>query len=360
MCSSSVCRFPRARAAALEAAEAESRMARKSFLEAIRDAQFEEMKRDPSVFMMGEDLATNLFGTTTGLAEAFGTERVRNTPISEAGFIGAAAGAAMVGMRPIVDVTIASFIYPAMDQLVSIVAKSRYLYGGQARLPLVLRLSLFYGNSTAAQHSDRPYPMLMAVPGLKIIVPSNALEVKGLLKSAVRDDDPVLCFEDAGLWSSRMEIPDEEEVLVPIGKAAVRREGRDVTVVALAASVSESLAAAAELAKEGVSVEVIDPRTLAPLDVETILRSVRKTGRLIAVDPAHRTCSAASEIAATVAERAFGALRAPVLRVTAPDTHVPFSPPLEARLFPNKARILEAVRTVIGFDPAASPRRAGA
>lgn len=334
-------------------------MPRKSFLEAIRDAQYEEMSRDPRVFMMGEDLASNLFGTTTGLVEAFGRERVRNTPISEAGFIGAAAGAAMVGMRPIVDVTIASFIYPAMDQLVSIIAKSRYLYGGQARLPLVLRLSMFYGNSTAAQHSDRPYPMLMAVPGLKIIIPSNALDMKGLLKSAVRDDDPVLSFEDAALWSAKAEIPDDADFLVPLGKAAIKREGTDVTVVALAGAVTQSLAAATELAKEGISVEVVDPRTLVPLDIETILASVRKTGRLVAVDPAHRTCSAASEIAATVAERAFGSLRAPVLRVTTPDTHVPFSPPLEARLFPNRKTIAEAIRSVVGFDLGAARNAPG-
>jgi acetoin:2,6-dichlorophenolindophenol oxidoreductase subunit beta len=327
-------------------------MARKGFLEAIRDAQFEEMERDPRVFMMGEDLTTNLFGATTGFVEAFGAERVRNTPISEAGFVGAAAGAAMVGMRPIVDITIASFIYPAMDQLISIIAKSRYLYGGQARLPLVLRLSMFYGNSTAAQHSDRPYPMLMGVPGLKIILPSNARDMKGLLKSAVRDDDPVVCFEDSGLWSSKMEVPEGEDALVPLGQAEVKREGTDVTVVALAAAVPQALAAAAALAEEGVSVEVIDPRTLVPLDVPTILRSVRKTGRLVAVDPAHRTCSAASEIAAIVAEQAFDALRAPVLRVTTPDVHIPFSPPLEARLFPTQQSISAAIRSVAGYDRA--------
>jgi pyruvate/2-oxoglutarate/acetoin dehydrogenase E1 component len=332
-------------------------MARKSFLEAIRDAQYEEMKRDPSVFMMGEDLTTNLFGATTGFVEAFGAERVRNTPISEAGFIGAAAGAAMVGMRPIVDVTIASFIYPAMDQLISIIAKSRYLYGGQARLPLVLRLCMFYGNSTAAQHSDRPYPMLMAVPGLKIILPSNARDMKGLLKSAVRDDDPVLCFEDSNLWSSKMEVPEGEDVLVPLGQADVKREGTDVTVVALGGTVPQALAAATALAQEGVSVEVIDPRTLVPLDAATILRSVRKTGRLVAVDPAHRTCSAASEIAAIVAEQAFDALRAPVLRVTTPDTHIPFSPPLEARLFPNRQSITDAIRSVARYDRPARTRR---
>jgi acetoin:2,6-dichlorophenolindophenol oxidoreductase subunit beta len=327
-------------------------MARKGFLEAIRDAQFEEMKRDPRVFMMGEDLTTDLFGATTGFVEAFGAERVRNTPISEAGFVGAAAGAAMVGMRPIVDITIASFIYPAMDQLISIIAKSRYLYGGQARLPLVLRLSMFYGNSTAAQHSDRPYPMLMGVPGLKIILPSNARDMKGLLKSAVRDDDPVVCFEDSGLWSSKMEVPEGEDALVPLGQAEVKREGTDVTVVALAAAVPQALSAAAALAEEGVSVEVIDPRTLVPLDVPTILRSVRKTGRLVAVDPAHRTCSAASEIAAIVAEQAFDALRAPVLRVTTPDVHIAFSPPLEARLFPTPQSITAAIRSVAGYDRA--------
>jgi acetoin:2,6-dichlorophenolindophenol oxidoreductase subunit beta len=334
-------------------------MPRRSYLEAIREAQFEEMKRDPRVFMMGEDLSSNLFGTTTGFVEAFGTERVRDTPISEAGFVGAAAGASMVGMRPIVDVTIAPFIYPAFDQVVSIIAKSRYLYGGQARLPLVLRMTMFYGNSNAAQHSDRPYPLFMGIPGLKIIVPSNALDMKGLLKSAVRDDDPVLCFEDGSLWSAKMEVPADEDFLVPIGKAEVKREGTDVTVVAIGGAVPHALAVASELAKEGISVEVVDPRTLVPLDVATILRSVRKTGRLVAVDAAHQTCSAASEISATVAEQAFASLRAPVLRVTTPDTHIPFSPPLEAQLFPNRKRIAAAIRSVMRFDPSAPNPHSG-
>lgn len=324
-------------------------MPRRSFLEAVRDAQFEEMKRDPRVFMMGEDLTANLFGTTTGLLEAFGAERIRNTPISEAGFVGAAAGASMVGMRPIVDVTVAPFIYPAMDQVVSVIAKSRYLYGGQARLPLVLRLTMFYGNSNAAQHSDRPYPMLMGVPGLKIIVPSNALDMKGLLKSAVRDDNPVICFEDGSLWASKMEIPEDEELLVPIGKADLKRQGEDITVVAIGGAVPRALAAAIELEKERISVEVIDPRTLVPLDMETILRSVRKTGRAVIVDPAHLTCSAASEISATIVEQAFQCLRAPVRRVTTPDTHIPFSPKMETRLFPTKDRILAAVRDVVAY-----------
>ena len=178
-------------------------MARITFLEAIQSAQFEEMKRDDKVFIMGEDIVCNVFGTTTNFVENFGLERVRDTPISENGFVGAGAGAAMVGMRPIVDVTLSSFLYPAMDQIVSIIAKSRYIYGGQARLPLVVRSCMFYGNSNAAQHSDRPYPMLMGVPGLKIIVPSGPRDMKGMLKAAIRDEDPVFCFEDATLWSCK-------------------------------------------------------------------------------------------------------------------------------------------------------------
>jgi pyruvate dehydrogenase E1 component beta subunit len=322
-------------------------MADVSFLEAIRQAQFEELSRDENVFLMGEDVRCNVFGTTTGFVEAFGKGRVRDTPISEAGFVGAAAGASMVGMRPIVDLTIATFAYPAMDQICSIVAKSRYLYGGQARLPLVLRMCMFYGNSNAAQHSDRPYPMFMGMPGLKIIVPSNPADMKGLLKSAIRDDNPVMSFEDGTLWSSKSTVPDDNDFLVPIGVADVKREGTDVSVIAVGGSVQYALAAAETLAEEGVSVEVVDPRTLVPLDTKTILDSVRKTGRAITVDPAHQSCSAASEISATIVERAFSRLKAPVLRVTTPDTHLPFSPPIEKPLYPSPERIIAAVRKVM-------------
>jgi len=322
-------------------------MARLTFLEAIRAAQFEEMERDDRVFMMGEDLICNVFGTTTGLVEAFGKERVRDTPISEAGFVGAAAGAAMVGMRPIVDISISSFLYPAMDQICSVIAKSRYIYGGQATLPLVIRACMFYGNANAAQHSDRPYPMFMNMPGFRIIAPSNPADMKGLLKAAIRSDDPVLCFEDGTLWSGKAEVSDDPDLLVPLGKADIKREGSDVTVIAVAGSVPLALRAAELAAKEGVSVEVIDPRTLAPLDRDTILTSVRKTGRAIAVDPAHRTCGAASEIAATIAEEAFDSLRAPVIRVTTPDTHIPFSPQIEKQLYPTVARISRAIQQVV-------------
>jgi pyruvate dehydrogenase E1 component beta subunit len=289
-----------------------------------------------------------VFGTTTGFVDSFGVERVRDTPISENGFIGAAAGASMVGMRPIVDATIASFLYPAMDQIMSIIAKSRYIYGGQATLPLVIRTCLFYGNSNAAQHSDRPYSMFMNVPGLKIMVPSNAYDMKGMLKAAIRDDDPVLCFEDSTCWTSKSEMPDDPDFIIPLGKGDIKREGTDISVIAVAGAVPLALKAAQLLAKEGISIEVVDPRSLVPLDKALILKSVRKTGRAITVDPAHQTCSAASEISALIVEQAFDALRGPVLRVATADTHLPFSPAIEKALYPNVDRIVAAARTLVG------------
>lgn len=317
-----------------------------TYLQGIYEAQREEMQRDPTVFIMGEDIRHSIYGTTAGFVEEFGEERVRDTPLSENGFVGAAAGAAMVGVRPIVDVTIASFLYVAMDQLVSILAKATYMYGNQTSLPVVIRAAMFYGNAFAAQHSDRCYPMLMNVPGLKIIAPTTPYDVKGMLKSAIRDDDPVLMFEDGSLWFNKGPVP-EEEYLVPLGKADVRREGSDVTVVGVAGAITHALSAAEALADEGVSVEVIDPRTLVPLDKATILNSVAKTGRLVVADPAHRTCSAASEIAAIVAEEGFWNLQAPIQRVTTPDVHPPFSPPLEADFYPTTEKIVKAVQRTL-------------
>ncbi|MGH3504610.1 MAG: alpha-ketoacid dehydrogenase subunit beta [Nocardioidaceae bacterium] len=314
-----------------------------TYISAIYEAQREEMERDPRTFIMGQDIEANVFGTTTGFVEAFGSERVRNAPLSENGFVGAAAGAAMAGMRPIVDFTIASFIYVAMDQLVSIIAKATYMYGGQTKVPVVLRAAMFYAGSNAAQHSDRPHPMLMTVPGLKIITPSGPYDVKGLLKTAIRDDDPVIVFEDSTLWFSKEQVP-EEEYLIPLGQAAIKREGTDVTVVAIAGSVPHALRAADTLASDGISVEVIDPRCLVPLDKDTILTSVEKTGHLVVVDPAHKTCSAASEIAAVVAEEGFWSLDSPITRVTTPDVHPPFSPPLEEVMYPTSDSIADAAR----------------
>lgn len=321
-------------------------MPTRTYLQAIRDAQFEELQRDPNVFLMGEDVRCDFFGTTSGMIEAFGPDRIRDTPISEAGIAGFAAGAAIVGMRPIVDFTMSTFLYPAMDQIISIVSKSRYLYGGQARVPLVFRSNMIYGNGNAAQHSDRPYAMFMHNPGLKIMVPSSAYDMKGLMKTAIRDDNPVLSFEDAQLWSSKSEIPDEE-YLIPFGVAEVKRDGSDCTVVAIGAMVPLSLGAADDLAREGISIEVIDPRTLSPLDMTTILESVAKTGRLVIVDVGHGRCSAASEIAAVVSDEAFWDLRAPIVRVTTADTLIPFSPALERGLYPTREKVVAAVKRTL-------------
>ncbi len=317
-----------------------------SYLQAISEAQSEEMTRDPDVIIMGEDIEANVFGTSGGFVDRFGSNRVRNTPISEAGFTGAAIGAAMTGLRPIVDYTVASFLYIAMDQLVNQAAKLRYMSGGQTSIPAVFRAAMFYDGAFAAHHSDRPYPMFMNTPGLKVILPSGPYDVKGLLKSAIRDNDPVLCFEPVGLWNSREIVP-PEEYLIPLGVAEVKREGTDVTVVALGATVPEALRAATSLAEDGVSVEVVDPRTLVPMDWPTIFESVRKTGRLIVVDAAARTCSAGSEISATVSEELFDSLSARPVRLTGPDIQIPFSPPLERGLYPRAADIHEAAMTLI-------------
>ncbi|MET0179075.1 MAG: transketolase C-terminal domain-containing protein [Novosphingobium sp.] len=320
-------------------------MPKKTFLQAIHAAQYEEMERDSAVFIMGEDIEANMFGTTTGMKEAFGGERVRDTPIAEAGMAGVAAGAAMVGMRPIVDFTIAPFLYPAYDQIVSIISKSRYLYGGQAKVPVVLRANMIYGNGNAAQHSDRGYPAFMNMPGLKIMVPSNAYDMKGMMKTAIRDDDPVISFEDAKLWSSTSDIP-EEEYLIPFGKANIARTGKDCTIVAIGAMMQLANAAADELAKDGVACEVIDPRTVAPLDFATILGSVQRTGRLVVVDAAFGTCSAASEISAVVSDEGFWDLRAPIVRVTTENCHIPFSTN-EAQLYPSTEKVVAAVRRTL-------------
>jgi pyruvate dehydrogenase E1 component beta subunit len=316
------------------------------YQEAVGAALRQEMRRDDRVFVMGEDVAWNILGTTGGLVEEFGADRVRNTPIAEAGFVGAAAGAAMVGMRPVVDLMIAPFFYVAFDQLVSIIAKSTYLYGGQAKLPVTLRATMMYGVSNAAQHSDRPLSTFMTVPGLKLIAPSSPADVKGLLAAAIRDDDPVVCLEDVHLRPLSEEVP-EEEYLIPLGKASIKREGSDVTLVAIAGAVQAALGAADALGEEGISAEVIDPRSIVPLDAGTILRSVQKTGHLVVADPSHEMGSVASEIAAVVAEHGFWDLQAPVARVTAPHCHIPFSPPLEAGFYPNVERITAAAHKVL-------------
>lgn len=325
-------------------------MAEKFFVQAINDAIVEEMRHDESVFIMGEDIRKAVYGATANLLEEFGESRVIDTPLSENGFFGAAIGASLVGMRPIVE-TLTSFMWVAMDQLISQAAKMRYMFGGQATLPVVFRATMFYGGGSAAHHSDRSYPMFMNMPGLKIIVPSNPADMKGLLKTAIRDDDPCIVFEDGTLAGARGDVPDKnsqgDDYLVPFGSAKISRPGSDCTVVAIGGMVDQSLAAAKELEATGVSVEVVDPRTLVPLDRSTILDSVEKTGRLVIVDPATRVCSAASEIASVVAQEGFWSLQAPIMKVASEQVHVPYTPALEKLVYPTKDKIVAAVQQTL-------------
>ncbi|WP_433365693.1 alpha-ketoacid dehydrogenase subunit beta [Streptosporangium sp. CA-115845] len=331
-----------------------------SYLGAIGAAQREAMEADERVVILGEDVEANVYGTTGGgksrssegdFLQLFGRNRIRNTPISEEGIVGIAAGAAMTGLRPIVDLSYSSFLYMAMDQFVNQVAKNRYMFGGQASMPVVFRSAMFYGLNTGAHHSDRPYPMFMNVPGLKIIAPASPADAKGLLRAAIDSDDPVLAFEAVKLWGLKGEVSDEA-FRIPLGVARTAREGTDVTLVAISGSVPDACVAADRLAEEGVSVEVIDPRTLVPLDTTAILTSVAKTGRLVVVEPAHRTCGAAAEISALVAEEVFDALKAPIVRLTAPDMQIPFSPSLEQQMYPTRDGITAALRRVTGLLPA--------
>ena len=314
-----------------------------TYLAAAGEAILEEMRRDERVILIGEDIA--LYGGGAAVAE-FG-DRIRSTPISENSFTGMGVGAAMTGLRPIVELTIASFVYLAADQIINQAAKLRAMTGGQATVPVVFRASMWHNGSNAAHHSDRPYPMFMNTPGLKVVAPASAFDLKGLLKAAVRDDDPVVVLEDNDLWLRAEPVPDDDYV-VPIGVAAVRRTGTDVTVVAISGANRAAGAAAERLAEDGIDVELVDPRTLVPLDLPTIVASVEKTGRLVVVDPAHVVCSAASEITASVAERAWTSLRAAPVRVATPMVPIPFAPSMEKPLYPTVDRIVEAVRQVLG------------
>ena len=265
-----------------------------TMIQSLNEAMREEMGRDERVFIMGEDIQSGVYGASGGLFEAFGGERVFDCPLSENAFMGAAVGAAAVGMRPIVESRFC-FMWVAMDSLISQAAKMRYMFGGQVNLPIVYRAGMSYGGSSAAHHSDRSHPGFMNIPGFKVFFPSNAYDAKGLLKTAIRDEDPVLFCEDTTIGGTRTYVP-EEPYTIPMGVADIKRQGTDVTIVAIGGMVPRALAAAENLSEEGISAEVVDPRTLVPLDKDAILASVAKTGRLVVVDIAHKTCSAASEI----------------------------------------------------------------
>jgi pyruvate/2-oxoglutarate/acetoin dehydrogenase E1 component len=315
----------------------------RAMYEGLRDA----MREDETVVVIGEDVDRSIIGATKGLIEEFGPERVRNTPISEATFCGACVGAAAAGLRPVVDLMVGSFFYVAMDQVANQAAKLPYMSGGQVELPIVYFTATGPSGSAAAQHSENPHPMLMNVAGLKIVMPGTPSDAKGLMLAAIRDSNPVVYMQDAVLGGVKGPVL-EESYTVPIGSADVKRTGEDVTVVAIGALVPKALAAAQALEADGVSVEVVDPRTLVPFDRETILTSVRKTGRLVVCDNARRTCSAASEIAALVAEEAWDALKAPPRRVAWEDFPIPFSPVLEERVLVGEGDIRDAIVATVG------------
>ncbi len=318
-----------------------------NFIQAINTALAEELRHDPKTFMMGLDIWVGAFGATSGLTDEFGAERILNAPISEAGYAGAGVGAAMAGMRPIVEIEFASFFYCCWDQVCNQAAKLRYMSGGQADMPITFRAVCGAVGSAAAQHSETVYSQFMSVPGLKIVVPSGAYDMKGLLKSAIRDNNPVLVFEHLKLGRNKEEIP-EEEYLVPIGQAAVKREGSDVTIIAIGYMVSQALKAAKALEEDGISAEVIDPRSLIPLDEETLLSSVAKTHNVLVVDEGHLRCGAAAEISAVIADKGFDSLDAPVKRLAAPDVPIPFSPPMEKFVLPNDKKISATVKEMLG------------
>jgi pyruvate/2-oxoglutarate/acetoin dehydrogenase E1 component len=319
-------------------------MRRISYDAAITEALAEEMRRDPTIFHLSTD-------APVALLEEFGPRRVRATPIAESALTGMAIGAAGSGYRPIVDWRLVTFSFVAMDQIVNQAAKIHYMFGGQAKFPILFRTQVGGGTRRAAQHSQSPYSMFMNLAGLKMVLPSTPYDVKGLLKTAIRDDNPVVVFEAGRLGALEGEVP-EDDFTVPFGVADVKREGGDVTVVALAWLVHEALAAAETLASEGISVEVVDPRSLVPMDAEAIRASVRRTGRLVVADEAGPTAGASAEIATLVTEDAatFHAMKAPPRRVCALPVPIPYAPNLEDHVFPDRERIARAVREVMAAD----------
>jgi acetoin:2,6-dichlorophenolindophenol oxidoreductase subunit beta len=331
-----------------------------TYQQAINEALQIAMREDPTVVLLGEDIAGGAMvdhlvnddawggpmGVTKGLVQEFGRNRVLDTPITEAGFIGAAVGAAATGLRPVAELMFVDFFGCCMDQIFDQGAKLRYMFGGKAKCPVTIRTQIGAGVSAAGQHSGCHYSVFAHMPGIKCVVPSTPADAKGLLLSSIRDDDLVMFFENKVLYGSKGEVPEGDEG-IPLGVADVKREGDDLTIVAISRMVHEALAAADALSAEGIEAEVIDPRTLSPLDEETILSSVAKTHRLLVVDEDNPRCSAATDIAAIVADRGFDTLDAPIKRVTAPHTPVPFSPPLEQFYVPNAERIADAAREIV-------------
>lgn len=324
-------------------------MSIKTVREALNEAFFEEMARDENVIVMGCDngVKGNPFGVTLGLAKEFGLDRVIDTPISEASFTGMGVGAAVTGMRPVVEIMFCDWVTLAMDQIVNMAAKMRYMFGGKVEMPLVVRVPIGAGGGQAAQHSQSLESWFNHVPGLKVVAPYTPADCKGLLKAAIRDNNPVIFLENKRTYAVKGEIPDEEDYLVEIGKAAVAREGSDVTLVTYSSMVKTCLDAAEKLAQEGISCEVIDLRTLVPLDYDTVLASIAKTNRVVVVHEASKRGGIGSDIVAEINERAFDMLDAPPIRVGALNIPIPYSAVLEAAVLPDEDNVIEAVRKTI-------------
>ncbi|MDJ0968361.1 MAG: alpha-ketoacid dehydrogenase subunit beta [Kiloniellales bacterium] len=334
-------------------------MAKKSFRQAVNEALAQEMRRDPTVVVMGEDNAGGMgapgeddawggvLGVTKGLMPEFGRDRVLDTPISESAFIGAAAGAAATGLRPVAELMFVDFMGVCFDQIFNQAGKFRYMFGGKAVTPMVVRTMFGAGFRAASQHSQCLYPIFTHTPGLKVVIPSSPYEAKGLMIQSIRDDDPVIFFEHKVMYDDEEEVPDEPYT-IPFGEANVTREGDDVTVVAIGRMVGFANQVADKLEGEGIGCTVIDPRTTSPLDEDSILESVEETGRLVVVDEANPRCNLATDIAALAAENVFDALKAPIRKVTPPHTPVPFAPELEDLYIPTPEKIEAAVRDVAG------------
>ncbi|MED4153281.1 alpha-ketoacid dehydrogenase subunit beta [Priestia aryabhattai] len=332
-----------------------------SMSEAINEAMKLAMRKDENVILLGEDVAGGaeidhlqddeawggVLGVTKGLVQEFGRERILDTPISEAAYIGAAMGAAATGLRPVAELMFNDFIGCCLDQVLNQGAKFRYMFGGKAEVPVTIRTTHGAGFRAAAQHSQSLYALFTSIPGIKVVVPSNPYDAKGLLLAAIEDNDPVIFFEDKTLYNMKGEVP-EGYYTIPLGKADVKREGTDLTIVAIGKQVNTALTAADQLSHKGIDVEIVDPRSLSPFDEETILSSVEKTNRLIVIDEANPRCSIATDIAALVADKGFDMLDAPIKRITAPHTPVPFSPPLEDIYLPTPQKVIEVVSELLG------------
>ncbi len=316
--------------------------------QAVNEAIAEEMRRDPSVVLMGEDVAEagTPFKVTLGLVDEFGPERVIDTPISEPGFTGIAVGAAMTGLRPVVDLMFGDFLFLIMDQLCNQAAKAHYMSGGKLKVPMVVRTNMGATRRSAAQHSQSLHALAAHIPGLKVAMPSSAYEAKGLLKTAIRDENPVVIFEDKLMYQDKAPVP-EEEYLIPFGGACVLRSGGDISLIATSSMVQVAIAAADLLAEEGISAEVIDPRTIKPLDEATIIESAKRTSRALVIDEGHLSYGVTAELAARIAEHAFYYLDAPVQRMGAMDVPIPFSPALEDLTVPTPAAVAERARAAV-------------